>query len=64
VWAGRRRARRKGNEQGERSGDIWMMPGCFLVDGPKILWSHEYSHAADHPDFASIPDRILQSAGT
>ena len=58
VWAGRRRARDKGNEQGKRSGDIWMMPGSFLVDGPRILWEHAYAHAADHPDFASLPARI------
>jgi hypothetical protein len=64
VWAGRRRARGKGNHQGKRSGDIWMMPGCFLVDGPRILWAHEYAHAADHPNFASIPDRIRKSEGT
>ena len=49
---------RKGNEQGARSGDIWMMPGCFLVDGPRVLWAHEYAHAADRPDFTSIPDQI------
>ncbi len=58
VWAGNRRARAKGNTQGKRSGDIWMMPGCFLVDGPRVLWAHEYAHAADQPDFASIPDQI------
>ena len=58
VWAGNRRARAKGNTQGKRSGDIWMMPGCFLVDGPRVLWAHEYAHAADQPDFTSIPDQI------
>ena len=58
VWAGNRRARAKGNTQGKRSGDIWMMPGCFLVDGPRVLWAHEYAHAADLPDFASIQDQI------
>jgi hypothetical protein len=35
-----------------------MMPGCFLVDGPRVLWTHEYAHAADRPDFTSIPDQI------
>lgn len=58
VWAGSRRARAKGHAQGKRTGDIWMMPGCFLVDGARILWAHEYAHAADHPDFASIPTRL------
>ena len=62
VWAGRRRAREKGHEQGERTGDIWMMPGTFLVDGDRVLWKHEYLHAADHPDFASLPEQIARAA--
>ncbi|MDH3684636.1 MAG: SelL-related redox protein [Myxococcales bacterium] len=63
VWSGKRRARSKGHEQGERSGDIWMMPAAYLVDGATILWQHEYAHAADHPDFARIPALVGSSAG-
>jgi hypothetical protein len=39
------------------------MPGSFLVDGPRILCAHEYAHAADYPDFASIPDLIPEPSG-
>jgi hypothetical protein len=63
VWSGRRRAREKGHDQGPRSGDIWMMPGALLVEGKRILWKHEYAHAADHPDFARIPTRIEEATG-
>jgi hypothetical protein len=55
VWAAKRRAEGKGHENGEREGDIWMMPGAFLVDGASVLWAHQYRHAADHPDFAQLP---------
>lgn len=54
VWAGKRRANEKGHRNGERSGDIWRMPGVFLARGDEILWSHAYRHAGDHPDFASV----------
>ena len=55
VWSAARRARRKGLSQGARSGDIWMMPGVFLVDDAHIVWAHEYAHAGDQPDFECIP---------
>ena len=54
VWRARSRARAKGHSNGQRSGDIWMMPGAFLLRGERLVWSHEYQHAADHPDFAGI----------
>ena len=50
----RGRARAKGHENGERSGDIWRMPGVFAVVGSEIVWSHHPTHAADHPDFDGI----------
>lgn len=55
LWEAQRRARDKGFEPGERSGDIWRMPGVFLVRGAGVLWSHEFRHAGDLPDFAAIP---------
>jgi len=50
-----RRARAKGHDPGERSGDVWRMPGLFLVRGPRILWAHRFEHQADHPDFSRLP---------
>jgi len=50
------RATRKGHGQGRPIGDPWMLPGMFVVQGDDILWSHEARHAADHPDFARIPE--------
>jgi len=55
VLLSTRRARAKGHEPGEGSGDPWRMPGLFLVRGEKVLWSHRFAHQADHPDFASVP---------
>ncbi len=56
VWSARRRAASKGISQGERVSDIWMMPGLFLVEGEAVTWAHEFAHAGDHPEFASIPE--------
>jgi hypothetical protein len=50
-----RRAREKGYAGGERSGDVWRMPGVFLVRGERVVWSHAFRHAGDHPDWARIP---------
>lgn len=57
VWAARRRASRKGHENGERSGDVWRLPGIFVSRGDQILWHHYFRHAADHPDFDEIPQQ-------
>lgn len=35
------------------------MPGLFLpVAGEQILWSHDYAHAADHPDWDALPAKL------
>ena len=56
VLQARGRAKSKGHSNGPRSGDIWRMPGIFAVEGGEIVWAHAPSHAADHPDFAKLPD--------
>ena len=56
VWLAQRSARAKGHRNGERSGDVWRMPGLFLVRDAKVLWAHEYRHAADHPDYDHIAE--------
>jgi hypothetical protein len=58
VLAAGLRAKRRGFENGERSGDIYRMPGAFLVKGDRVLWQHRYRHAGDHPDFRSIPSSV------
>jgi hypothetical protein len=55
VLLSTRRAAAKGYENGPRDGDIWRMPGAFLVRGGDILWRHEFRHAADYPDFDQVP---------
>ena len=54
VWAAGLRAVLKGNLGGRPVGDVWTMPGLFLVRGEAILWEHRFRHAGDHPDFAKI----------
>ncbi|MEM7411187.1 MAG: SelL-related redox protein [Myxococcota bacterium] len=57
------RARAKGHEGGPRSGDIWRMPGVMWAEETSILWSYEPEHAADHPDFAAIPELVAEERG-
>ena len=63
VLLASRRARAKGHEKGPRSGDVWRMPGVFAVANEHIVWSYEPEHAADHPDFASIPGLVAAARG-
>jgi hypothetical protein len=61
VWSAKSRAEAKGHRNGERVGDIWRMPGVFLTRGYKIVWAHEYRHAADHPDYQFICEVAVDS---
>lgn len=63
VFSAKRRANAKGHGNGEADGDIWRMPGIFLVRGQEILWRHDFRHAADHPDFTTIPGHASHPAG-
>ena len=54
VWSANSRAVSKGHSNGERSGDIWRLPGVFLVNDNKVLWSHDFRHAGDLPDYRAI----------
>jgi hypothetical protein len=56
VFSARRRAKAKGHIAGERSHDIWRMPGAFLVRGPDVIWSYDFRHAAELPDFSEVLD--------
>ena len=64
VWSAKAEAEAKGHSNGPRSGDIWRMPGAFLVRGDRVLWAHEYRHAADHPDYARIAEIAVSGAST
>jgi hypothetical protein len=50
VWKAGLRAMGKGDSVGLPGGNVFTMPGMFLVDGPSVLWSHKYKHAGDQPD--------------
>jgi AhpC/TSA antioxidant enzyme len=58
VLASSPRALAKGHRNGPRSGDPWRMPGVFAVRNESVIWCHRARHAADHPDFARIPEWI------
>lgn len=55
VFTASVRAMRKGYEGGPRSGDIWRLPGAFGVIDERLVWTYRARHAADRPDFDTIP---------
>jgi len=58
LWSAERRARDKGHENGPRSGDVWRMPGIFLVYQGRVCWKHDFRHAGDAPDLTELPERV------
>ena len=48
------RALRKGNGLGKPVGDPAVMPGALLLRGERIVWTHEFGHAGDHPDWSEV----------
>ncbi len=63
VWLAGLRASLKGNAAGRAIGDPWRMPGVLLVQGDRVLWSHTYRHAGDHPRFDHIPAHLTAAKG-
>jgi hypothetical protein len=55
VFACAIRAAWQGHRQGKTLGDPKQMPGLFLVEGQRVRWQHDFSHAGDHPDWARLP---------
>lgn len=58
VWSCGVRAATKGHSIGAPVGDPWMMPGLFLFDEDRPIWSHDFAHAGDHPDWSTLPQRF------
>lgn len=50
-----RRALDKGNERDPRNGNVFRMPGAFLVQGDEVLWHHDFQHSGELPDFENLP---------
>jgi len=64
VWRAHRRAAAKGIAQGERVGDVWMMPAVLRTEGDRITWRHRFRHAGDLPDFAQLPTAAATTTRT
>lgn len=62
VWWRGLRAMWKGNTLGRPAGDIWQLPGAFLVNGRQILWQHRARNAGDHPDLKEVRQALGLSA--
>lgn len=62
VMACSLRAASKGHVVGKVIGDPWQMPGLFLVQGPDVLWAHDFAHIGDHPDLTALPALVAEKA--
>jgi len=54
VFAAGLRAVMKGNLVGKPVGDVWMMPGMFLVREGAVRWKYIAEHTGDHPDLTEL----------
>ncbi len=54
------RATLKGNFNSLPLGNVWQMPGFFVVKGDQIIWSHDYRHVGDEPPLRRM-SQLLQS---
>jgi hypothetical protein len=55
VFLAVRRASSKGNEQGPTDGNVFRLPGAFLLHGGDVIWSHDFRHSGERPDFEHLP---------
>ena len=62
VFRAARRAIEKGNERGPTDGNVFRMPGAFLARGDEVIWSHDFRHSGELPDFANLPVPHLETA--
>ena len=49
------RAALRGNGLGKAVGDVWRMPGAFVLHGEAVLWSHPFGHIGELPDYRNMP---------
>lgn len=56
LWKRSMEAYRKGFRQDGVMGDAMMMPGLFLVFEGEIVWSHDYKHFGDKPNYFEMAE--------
>ena len=54
VWKAGWRALRRGHGVGRPVGDVRLMPGLFLIARGAVVWSHDFDHAGDQPDWDAV----------
>jgi peroxiredoxin len=62
VWRGIT-ATLRGHRLGRKDGDVWQMPGVFLVDDGRIVEAFRHRDVAERPDYRAIAARLQQRPG-
>lgn len=57
------RATFRGNGVGKPVGDVWQMPGAFVLHEGRVIWSHAFRHAGDLPAYEKLPEEIVSIVG-
>jgi hypothetical protein len=55
VFRAARRATEKGIERGPTDGNVFRLPGAFLMKGDEVIWKHDFRHSGELPDFEHLP---------
>ena len=48
----------RGHRLGRKSGDVWQMPGVFLVEDGEVVAEFRHDDVADRPDYRAIASRL------
>jgi hypothetical protein len=60
-WLAGARATLRGKTIGRKVGDGWTLPVWTVIDGDRVQWRWNGTHAGDRPDIAAIP-RVSRGA--
>ena len=55
VWLRGFQALFRGHLVGKPVGDVWRMPGYFLIEAGRVTWYYQPHDSADHPDWNTVP---------
>jgi hypothetical protein len=55
VWLRGFQAMARGHSVGRPVGDVWRMPGYFLIEAGHVTWYYRPRDSADHPHWDAVP---------
>lgn len=53
----------RGHRPGRKDGDVWQMPGVFLIDDGRLVRTFRHRDVAERPDYRAIAASLQDDAG-